>query len=303
SSSLNSYYIHTSRENITKIKPSILFCEEHSHASEHMIFPIDPNIFNEYEDIVLIDDELTTGKTSLNLIHHLPVSKTYGIISILDWRNKTNREIYENENSRNILVCSLVDGSIECKKSGEISSYDFSEDYSTSYPAKHKDICFNLPSFLEGFIEASGRFGISSDKTAQINKEIKSLAEILKKERIEGNCLCLGTGEFIYIPDLISCELGEKVFFHSTTRSPIYAMDNDNYIIKNKVSFPSPDGSDINNYLYNIPKNFYNQVFIFSEKTFDNNTKENFDKIFSHFNISNVVFVSWNSDTYTKDVI
>ncbi|MDP4179183.1 MAG: phosphoribosyltransferase domain-containing protein, partial [Bacillota bacterium] len=46
SSSLNSYYIHTSRENITKIKPSILFCEEHSHASEHMIFPIDPNIFN-----------------------------------------------------------------------------------------------------------------------------------------------------------------------------------------------------------------------------------------------------------------
>ncbi len=303
SSSSNSYYIHTTRENITQIRPSVFFCEEHSHATDHMIYPLNSNIFDEVEDIVLIDDELTTGKTSLNLIRNLSDSKTFGIISILDWRNDEYIKMYQNEKSRNIKVCSLVKGTIECNKSGELAFDDPEVDYSHSPLAKHKDICFNAPDFVEGFIESTGRFGISSEQNHLINKEIKQLAEILKKEQVKGNCLCLGTGEFIYIPCLLSAELGEKIFFHSTTRSPIYSMDCDHYAIKNKIAFPSHDDNNVTNYLYNIPRNFYDQVFVFSEKTFNEEAKKNFKKIFGYFNINNVIFVSWNPTTYKRNVI
>jgi len=303
SSSLNSFYIHTTRENITCIEPSVLFYEEHSHATDHMIYPLNPEIFDDAEDIVLIDDELTTGKTSLNLIRNLPASKTYGIISILDWRTDEHKEVFKNETTRNINLCSLIKGTIECEKSGDLNLKDPLDDYTNSPLINHKDICFNSPNLIDGFIHSTGRFGISSEENKAIEEELNGLAEVLKNERVEGNCLCLGTGEFIYIPCLLSDKLGDKVFFHSTTRSPIYSNNEPNYSIKNKVTFNSPDGSNVANYLYNIPKDFYEQVFVFSEKSYGEDEKNTFKKIFSYYNIKNIVFVSWNSDIYKRNVI
>ncbi len=292
--SLNSHYIHTTRETVSSVKESIFFREEHSHATNHSLYPLNPQIFEEVDDIVLIDDEITTGKTALNLMKNLPSSKHFGIISILDWRSKENIEIYNQETTIKIDVCSLMEGTITCNKSGELGFEDISENYTNASLPSFEEISIKNNYSIDQLVNYTGRFGISSDQQDLINEETNKISDTLKQKRVPGNCLCLGTGEFIYLPCKISGKLGENIFYHSTTRSPVYPLDNEEYAIKNKVTFPSPDDENLNNYVYNIPKDFYKQAFVFSEKSFPQETKDTFLKIMGHFSIENVIFVSWN---------
>lgn len=290
----NASYIHTTRENIMSMSSNFLFKEEHSHATDHFLFPKNPNMFNEFEDIVLIDDEITTGKTALNLIKNLP-GKSFGIISILDWRTTEHIDTFSNLECSNIKVCSLVKGTINCIKNGKTSQLDSIIEPDKNHSILHKDITIKDSMLIEGYHPYTGRFGITCDEQVELNNEITKIGQLLKKERQGGRCLCLGTGEFIYIPCMISGECGEKVYFHSTTRSPIFSRDFFNYGITNKVAFHSIDDENIYNYLYNIPTDFYDQVFFFTEKPLSTSKKETFKKLFSHFNIKEILFVSWQS--------
>ncbi|MBU3191777.1 phosphoribosyltransferase family protein [Clostridium bowmanii] len=288
----NASYIHTTREKITSIKPALFFNEEHSHAVEHSLFPCKNDFFNDFEDIVLIDDELTTGKSALNLIKCLP-GKSFGILSILDWRDAISYKMFQDEKNIDVRVCSLLKGDIKCSKSKDIVS-----DALTVPPLSTKlipcnEYVFKIDNNIEGYNKATGRFGLSSQDNSKISEEIKSISEVLKKERTSGNCLCLGTGEFIYIPCTISAGLGYNVYFHSTTRSPVHARNIDTYGNKNKVAFQSPEDDTITNYLYNIPDNFYDQVFFLSEKPLTKDKKEELNRIFSNFHVKSIVFVCW----------
>ncbi|MDF2857923.1 MAG: hypothetical protein K0Q87_3774, partial [Neobacillus sp.] len=82
-------YFHTTREELKDIKPSVTFEEEHSHATSHRCYIPLEMISNERE-IILVDDEMTTGKTALNIIrsiHDQYPRKEYTVVSILDWRS------------------------------------------------------------------------------------------------------------------------------------------------------------------------------------------------------------------------
>ncbi|COG31073.1 Protein of uncharacterised function (DUF3706) [Streptococcus pneumoniae] len=79
--------------------------------------------------------------------------------------------------------------------------------------------------------------------------------------------LCLGTGEFMYIPMKIAAEMGENILYQSTTRSPIHPVSNDvNYAIHNHFSYPSPEDPTITNYFYNISPHDYDEAFVFIER-------------------------------------
>ncbi|KAJ50120.1 hypothetical protein CTM_19794 [Clostridium tetanomorphum DSM 665] len=290
----NAEYIHTTRENIKSIPSSFLFKEEHSHATDHLLFPKCSDFFNHFDDIVLIDDELTTGNTALNLIKNLS-AKSFGIISILDWRDDEHINMFHELKDLDIRVCSLIKGTINCIKKGDTNKVDSVIEIAKNSTILHKDIILKNSMLIEGFHPYTGRFGITSDEQIKLIEDIKDIGNLLKKERRKGKCLCLGTGEFIYIPCMISAELGEKVYFHSTTRSPIFSRNFSDYAIKNKIVFNSIDDEHILNYLYNIPKDFYEQVFLFTEKPIAGCKKEEFKRIFSSFNIKEIIFVSWQS--------
>lgn len=288
----NASYIHTTREKIDTLEPSFAFREEHSHAVNHTIYSLDPEFINGYEKIVLIDDELTTGNTAINLMKTLP-SNSFGVITILDWRSKEQIEKFNSTKDLNIRICSLVKGTIECaeiispfKGDNEVQIVDNNESI-------HLEILIKSTVITDGYSEFTGRFGITSDKNNGINEEIGKAAKMLTGRRVKGKCLCLGTEEFLYVPCMISAELGEDVYFHSTTRSPIYAKDEKDYCIKNKIKFTSPKDEGLKNYLYNIPHGFYEQVFLFTEKPLDDIKKNMFKNIFSSFNIKNIVFISF----------
>ena len=289
----NAAYIHTTREAINTVTASVLFQEEHSHAVEHQLYPLDPELLNNFQDIVLVDDELTTGKTALNLIKKLK-GTSFGVISILDWREKEAEELYENYRDKKLQVCSLIKGNIAEKKTGETKALDKVGSVEVSKPASYREIIYGEGSYLENYLIQGGRFGISSEQQHNFKKSLKGIAKELKSLRNGGNCLCLGWEEFIYIPCVISEELGEKVYFQSSTRSPIYAKDIANYAITGKVSFTTSEDCETQKFLYNIPKDFYEQVILFTEKPLKEEKKQELIGIFNGYNIADFIFVSFS---------
>ena len=66
------YYIHTSRETLPSKYSVVEFKEEHSHATQQILYckKAEEMLFQS-EKILFIEDEITTGKTILNFIEAL----------------------------------------------------------------------------------------------------------------------------------------------------------------------------------------------------------------------------------------
>jgi hypothetical protein len=236
----NSFYIHTSRYKLSA--PVLLeFQEEHCHAPSHILYDLVDeklkNILQDAGNIVLVDDEITTGKTLLNIISKLkekfPRIKNYFAVSILNWA----RELPEH-----IKFISLYSGNFSfTEKLFEIGSPSVSVTAENSY--------------LDEFIPFNfGRFGI---KDLQLNFENYLDTSDLTGKKV----LVLGTGEFMHQSYLLGKYLednGVDVYVQSTTRSPIN-IDRD---IQSKLEFKDNYHENIDNFVYNVIDKSYDKVFI-----------------------------------------
>ncbi|HDR7798685.1 phosphoribosyltransferase family protein [Bacillus tropicus] len=268
----NANYVHTTRESIPNLESVITFEEEHSHATSHRCY-VDKSFFQNNNPIVLVDDEMTTGKTALNIIRSIQQQfprEEYTIASLLDWRSNTNRTQFkqlEEELQIKIHVISLLEGSIHAAGQPlNITKTDIHIEETKPYFKKHTITCPAL-SYTSNYIKYTGRFGISSYEQKHIHSFTQEAGKMLQRKRIGKRTLCLGTGEFIYIPMKIAAEMGGNILYQSTTRSPIHPVSNDvNYAIHNHFSYPSPEDSTITNYFYNISPHDYDEVFVFMER-------------------------------------
>lgn len=268
----NAKYVHTTRESIPELKSVITFEEEHSHATSHRCY-VDKSFFQNNNPIVLVDDEMTTGKTALNIIRSIQQQfprEEYTIASLLDWRSNTNRRQFkqlEEELQIKIHVISLLEGSIHTTGQPlNIAKTDIQIEETKSDFKKHTLTCPTLP-YTSNYIKYTGRFGISAYEQKHIHSFTQEAGKMLQRKRIGKRTLCLGTGEFMYIPMKIAAEMGENILYQSTTRSPIHPVSNDvNYAIHNHFSYPSPEDSTITNYFYNISPHDYDEVFVFMER-------------------------------------
>ncbi|MCU5704821.1 phosphoribosyltransferase family protein [Bacillus wiedmannii] len=268
----NAKYVHTTRESIPNLESVITFEEEHSHATSHRCY-VDKSFFQNNNPIVLVDDEMTTGKTALNIIRSIQRQfprEEYTIASLLDWRSNTNRRQFkqlEEELQIKIHVISLLEGIIHTTgQPSNISKPTMQTEETKPYFKKHTITCPTL-SYTSNYIKYTGRFGISSYEQKHIHSFTQELGKMLQRKRIGKRALCLGTGEFMYIPMKIAAEMGENILYQSTTRSPIHPVSNDvNYAIHNHFPYPSPEDSTITNYFYNISPHDYDEVFVFLER-------------------------------------
>ncbi|MBF8982416.1 phosphoribosyltransferase [Lutibacter sp. B2] len=280
----NASYIHTTREEMIDKESFISFEEEHSHATAHRCYPIDESIFKNSETIVLVDDEITTGKTALNIIRSIQKKypkKEYAVVSILDWRKKEDIKRYEelqNELDIKIHTVSIISGEItvegtpskkkEIKMKENSQKIDINMHYlDEEFEKVHFASVNNLNEINSiPYIKETARFGLSSMEVKEIHEKCKCAGEKLGKLRNGKHTLCLGNGEFMYIPLKIASHMGDGVVYHSTTRSPIHPFDQGNYAIKNAFSYPNPEDATIMNYFYNIPYGYYDELFIFIER-------------------------------------
>ncbi|MEN8907104.1 MAG: phosphoribosyltransferase family protein [Clostridiales bacterium] len=309
----NAEYIHTTRENIIENKFTIKFQEGHSHAIDHRVYADESDYFKKEMPIILVDDEITTGNTNINIIRQIhkkfPKSK-YVLMSILDWRSKNDIEKFKNlekELGVSIISVSLIKGSINVydrmkskiidinndlrnyTEAIEINKmYINSEAKKLTLSSKSKNGKINNYPYLKH----TGRFGISFSENNEISKVLIEIGELLKDKRKGGPTLCLGTGEFMYIPMIISANMGESIYYYSTTRSPIIPDTNcEKYAIKSTYLFDGIEDIQDKNYLYNLTMNRYDEAFIFFEREIDNLVYKQLISIFKNTKIKTLNIV------------
>lgn len=282
-------YVHTTREKLYEQQPVISFEEEHSHATSHHCYMPLEMLENERE-IILVDDELTTGKTALNIIRTIQSRfprKEYSVVSILDWRSEEDlREFERLEDSLGITinVVSLLTGKVQVEIQNEYLGQK-----NTVYNVKARSVrteCIFLSSLFEKmmvsslstndtvnhtpYLKGTGRFGITNSVNQQTQHKILEAASYLKSKRSGKKTLCLGTGEFMYLPMKIAAAMGRGISFQSTTRSPIFVKNETGYGINYGLAFSNPEDQGISHFVYNIPPGYYDELFLFFEREVEN---------------------------------
>ena len=283
----NGRYIHTTREHVNEVHSVIDFEEEHSHATSHRVYAKDSSFFNDKSDVVLVDDEVTTGKTAINIIRTIkneyPQKESFTVISILDWRTPEHRERYhqlEKELNITIHVVSLIDGIVTVTGEPKLKNESTINVSEVSSVVSHIKLQNFTPEMYEivtstnvdgminnsPYLKATGRFGLDNEGQKKFSCEFEALGKKLMEMRKGKKTLIIGTGEFMYVPMKVATYMGSDVYLQSTTRSPIYQSDEFGYTIKNKFVFDSPENSGVTNHLYNIEAEQYDEIFIFVER-------------------------------------
>ncbi|MBY0145377.1 phosphoribosyltransferase family protein [Neobacillus niacini] len=271
-------YFHTTREEITSLTPSITFEEEHSHATSHRCY-IPLNMIDNEREIILVDDEMTTGKTAVNIIQSIQAQfprKEYTVVSILDWRSEENKQQFaelEKTLGITINIVSLMSGCVQVNENGKLQEQERLNTYQEINPSIE---IVSLSAFFEGdcpsinnkapLIKETGRFGTDSINNKELHTKISEASKVIRQHRTGAKTLCLGTGEFMYIPMKLAVEMGGNVFYQSTTRSPIYIQDIDGYGARHGLSFPNPEDPNVAHFVYNIPPDEYDELFVFFER-------------------------------------
>ncbi|KOY81975.1 phosphoribosyltransferase family protein [Lysinibacillus macroides] len=281
----NAMYIHTTREVLPDFEPFVTFEEEHSHATSHRIYTEQSEAFMQAQRIVLIDDELTTGNTVINIIDTLrkkfPSVKHYAVLAILDWRSEQQQIVFQQlEQDWGITIdfLAIICGHFNCQgtpsltsSQPEIAVQDAQE--ITILPIQqsmeqkpYRSIAENGLVNKQPYLTATGRFMLTSAQHFKQKEALQAVGRQLTSLRTDGPALVVGTGEFMYVPMQIASYLGSDVYVQSTTRSPIYCTDEKGYTITEKLAFDSLENNGVTNYLYNVQSRPYSELFLMVER-------------------------------------
>lgn len=235
---LNVFYQHTTRH-ILPHEEWFRLSESHSHAVDHLVYRPDSQLLPHItacRHLILIDDEITTGKTLLQLaqgfLQQLPGIEKITIISLLSWLDDSARLAFD-QLPVPVTFLQLVKG---------LCQFTPDDRFQSRLPDQvDRGVC-TLPS-----LEQSGRLGLRMPVSLSASEQAQR-DQLLAEGR---QVTIVGTGEYLYQPFLIAEELeqqGMDVLFQSTTRSPIIKGD----AIERKVVFPVHD--DKQHYIYNLPR-------------------------------------------------
>ncbi|QJD84849.1 phosphoribosyltransferase family protein [Cohnella herbarum] len=307
----NVSFLTTTREQIEHLSSLINFEEEHSHAMSHRCYALDPELFRKADRIVLVDDEITTGNTSLNIIKELFEQfghEDYVVASLLDWRSEADRNRFaklEQELGIRIRCLSLIEGSITIEGSplDEQARLPASVVQDTEVTIRKLDVSryfmhLDRPPVADNkdvsYLSNTGRFGMTAAQGELLDREIEQASKQLVAQRTGKRVICMGTGEFMYIPMRIADLMGNEVYYQSTTRSPIHPMQREQYAVSSAYKYESVDDASVANYMYNLSPGQYDEAFVFVEREYDEEKGKSFEQALARIGIPivNLVFFS-----------
>ena len=235
-------YVTTTRHPVHGAPLLARFLEEHSHAQDQLLYgspdaELQQQILNS-KSIVLVDDEASTGKTFVNLIHALQQAGLNQISHVVtatlaDW-------------SSGIHIADLNCQSVALM-TGKWQWRDAEHPIQINMP-KVDTIAFGAFDTLAQ--PTWGRLPIQ-DSGAHIRLAVQP------DERI----LVLGSGEYVWSSFLLAEYLqqqGADVKFSAITRSPIAV----GHAIQSALAFSDNYGLGIQNFVYNINPQDYDRVLI-----------------------------------------
>jgi hypothetical protein len=264
-------YAHTTRRTDPSVPVVLTFQEEHSHAVDHALQLTDPGLLDDpARPLVLVDDELTTGRTALNTIeelHRRAPHDRYVVAALLDVRSAAAVAAFDERAAGlgvEVEVVSLLAGALTLPDdvAARVSALRTTLE---AAPAAPVPAGAGRVRVLSGAWPAGlplgGRTGTSpADRPAQA-AALAGLADLLAP-RLGGRTLVLGTEELMWAPVRLADLLPGEVVFQSTTRSPVLAADVPGYAVRRAVHFPSPDEPGRPSRLHGLPDEAYDDVVV-----------------------------------------
>lgn len=262
-------YIHTTREEVPVVRNWLYFLEEHSHAVEQKI--CGDNIqkwLQNTSQIIFVDDELSTGKTLINMVEQLRLQFPELETTLMIAASIMNRLTSENTQR-------LSDAGIRSEYLVKLADVDYTEQVSVIETVPAEDVsnlqphsCYQKLSMRKPLLNP--RLGVNMSQYANNCRSISSsvvnqlLGELYQCKTI----LVLGTEECMYPALVIAEELEQRGTFdsvrcHATTRSPIGICVDAAYPITNGHKLHSFYDLDRETYIYNLKQ--YDAVVLVSD--------------------------------------
>jgi len=272
------YYINSTRYPDADAQEYGGFEEEHSHATSHHLTPKDDSYLNDKKTIlVLVDDELTTGRTIMNTITMMQEKakrKTYYVATLVDLRNKESHDTMEKFaalNDIDIKVFSLYSGYLDIPANSvevaapaiaEIKKQAPEQAFSLKRRAAviKSKYAVSAPNSRNGFTDFD-----------ELKDVARTLATKIRKS-LSGKTLVLGIEEDMYLALQVAYRLEKDstldISYSTTTRSPVLAYDNDGYAIRDRIKYSVPEvaGDTEKRFAYNIGTDFNNIVIVSNGK-------------------------------------
>lgn len=235
-------FLPTTREPIPAKYDTLNFNEEHSHAVEHTIC-FRPELFNNIERIVLVDDEFTTGKTAINLINTLfdRLQKTMPVTAASLFADIQSIDVFKQHGVE--LITSHINTVVE-RTFPDIFLSD------AIVTPKTPDMLIKMNAITDN------RMGVNaSDYMRECLSQCQVITDILYKWKPNVPTVeIIGTEEFSLYPVILGEMMeknGTKAWVHSLTRSPMLASNSPDYPIHSRVKIPSLYDNNRYNYVYN----------------------------------------------------
>lgn len=235
---INVLTLHSTRQQLDQ--PLLTrFDEPHSHASSHLIYRPERPGFAAARSLVMVDDEVSSGTTLVNLASALcaalPNLERIVAVSLTDWSNGDVADRMPIPATATSLLAGKLTWSANERDSGERVAV-------ASEPPGFDNAARAL-----GVMPVHHNFGRLG--RADIANERDGLADLLDLPPVS-RLRIVGTCEFTYPPFRLAERLeqaGHDVVVQSTTRSPAFIGG----AIARRLTFADNYGSGVANFLYN----------------------------------------------------
>ena len=247
----DSVFHHTTR--FTVATPWIRIRESHSHADTMHLAKLGVEAqaaVSEVQDLVLVDDEITTGRTLAQLARALMIQpelarvKRLHIVSLVSWLSPTARQALLDQLPEMLEVrfVQLMAGEFTFHPRPDFAPSlpdDVDTDFSQAIAHRqHRP----LP------IETEGLYGKVMSSRQQPPPALLEAIDITPDVPV----VVFGMGEYLDAPFRLALQLeqrGQEVLFQSSTRSPIAVAD----AVTSRIEHAAPDAGGKRHYLYNAP--------------------------------------------------
>lgn len=243
-------YINTTREDIAADK-WLYFSEEHSHASEQKLCADRLSEYAERTDtVILIDDEISTGKTLINIVERLRTVRGF------EGKRIVAASIISRVSDENLARLNAAGVISECLLKLPEEDYTAEVERFEVTGAERIEAQQCEPKTYT-FTAADTRIGVIAAEYADMcEKNAAAMAETVGGVLSENSgILVLGTEECMYPAICLGRELERRGFkqvrTHSTTRSPIGICGAADYPIREGYRIRSFYDNDRETFIYN----------------------------------------------------
>ncbi|MGC0416701.1 hypothetical protein ABIA38_002209 [Embleya sp. AB8] len=261
-------YLHSTRRPVPGVAEFGAFEEEHSHATSHLILPRDPRVLAGTGPLVLVDDELSTGRTVSNTIaalHAVAPRAHYVIAALIDVRGPADRAelaVFAAELGARVDVVALAAGTVGLPADVLVRGTELVAEHEVGAghepAAGHEVGASSAAADGVGSVRTlglewpaglpdGGRHGFTQADQDALERALPALGAALAERMVGRRILVLGFEELMYTPLRLARALAERVpdgvevRYSTTTRSPVLAVDHPGYAIRTRLEFPAHD--------------------------------------------------------------